>query len=125
MNENAKLWVHTLRSGQYEQTKGALRSKDRFCCLGVACDLYDEGGWAEDDFDPRGYRVDGEELDDILPNAVKRWLGLRTSMGKFESSDGIFPTLVDVNDDGVTFEEIADLIEKHQDQLFVKENANE
>ena len=36
--------IAALRSGDYEQTNGALRSRDAFCCLGVLCDLHlDEG----------------------------------------------------------------------------------
>ena len=121
MNENAKLWVRVLRSGQYEQNTGALRSLDQFCCLGVACDLYDEGGWAEDDVDPMVYRAEGKGYDEVLPPCVQKWLGLRTSMGRVELRDEVLSTLMDANDEGATFEEIADLIEKHQYQLFVRE----
>lgn len=43
-------WLEALRSGKYEQGKGALRtvhnhSKDGFCCLGVLCDLIPDGTW--------------------------------------------------------------------------------
>lgn len=44
MTEPRKLWVEALRSGEYEQTNGALRYEDKFCCLGVACDLYRKHG---------------------------------------------------------------------------------
>ena len=45
LNPNAQKWVDALRSGEYKQTRGALRGDDegnepKFCCLGVACDLY-------------------------------------------------------------------------------------
>ena len=41
-----KVWIPALRSGDYKQGKGRLRdSKDRFCCLGVACDLIDPNAW--------------------------------------------------------------------------------
>ena len=39
------LWIEALRSGKYEQGRGALRMGDKFCCLGVACDLIDQGAW--------------------------------------------------------------------------------
>jgi hypothetical protein len=32
-------WVEALRSGEYEQGAGALRNGDKFCCLGVLCDI--------------------------------------------------------------------------------------
>lgn len=33
------LWLDALRSGEYQQGEGHLRAGDKFCCLGVACDL--------------------------------------------------------------------------------------
>ncbi len=48
--ENVRKWVEALRSGKYQQGEGALRihtpgEKDRFCCLGVACDALNPEGW--------------------------------------------------------------------------------
>ena len=40
MNEFAAAWLAALRSGKYQQARGMLRSGDRYCALGVACDLY-------------------------------------------------------------------------------------
>ena len=35
-----KKWLSALRSGEYKKGKGQLRTKDnRFCCLGVACEI--------------------------------------------------------------------------------------
>lgn len=35
-----EMWVFALTNGQYKQGLGALRdSRDRYCCLGVLCDL--------------------------------------------------------------------------------------
>lgn len=33
-------WIAALRSGQYKQGKGALCSKDTFCCLGVLAEVF-------------------------------------------------------------------------------------
>jgi len=46
-------WVEALRSGDYERGEGALRrgyskDSDKYCCLGVLCDIVKEeveGGW--------------------------------------------------------------------------------
>ena len=38
-------WLVALRSGDYEQTRGALRWSGGFCCIGVAADLVDPDGW--------------------------------------------------------------------------------
>lgn len=48
--EVKNLWISALRSGEYQQGVGALRQKadpeqpDRFCCLGVLCDLAVKAG---------------------------------------------------------------------------------
>ena len=34
-----KKWVAALRSGKYEQGKEALRNGDKYCCLGVLCEI--------------------------------------------------------------------------------------
>jgi len=39
-------WVAALRSGEYEQGQGALEWHNRFCCLGVLCDLAVKAGVA-------------------------------------------------------------------------------
>ena len=40
MNDNATAWVDALRSGGYAQGIGSLKFDGKFCCLGVACDLF-------------------------------------------------------------------------------------
>jgi len=38
-------WFTALKSGSYKQGFGQLRHKDKFCCLGVLCDVVDQKGW--------------------------------------------------------------------------------
>ena len=52
MDEELKAnWLRALRSGKYKQGMGYLRSTtsedepDSFCCLGVLCDISNEGDW--------------------------------------------------------------------------------
>jgi hypothetical protein len=52
---NAKLlkrWTTALRSGKYKKGKDALRIKakngDKFCCLGVLCDIVAPNAWDEE-----------------------------------------------------------------------------
>lgn len=41
-----KKWLEALRSGKYVQGQNVLRSDgNRYCCLGVLCDLQGEGAW--------------------------------------------------------------------------------
>ena len=43
--EFVEKWVAAMRSGKYKQSSNALRDQAGFCCLGVACDLYDDSKW--------------------------------------------------------------------------------
>lgn len=43
-------WLEALRSGEYVQGKGALKAhdnKDRYCCMGVLCDVAFPDEWSE------------------------------------------------------------------------------
>jgi len=102
--EIKKKWVDALRSGDYTQGKEVLRSKDdEFCCLGVLCDIVDPSRWVfargSADDDCYGY----EGCYTILPIDIARGTGI---------SDEHKGTLIDMNDTGVPFSEIADYIEQ-------------
>ena len=130
INNNAKKWLRALRSGSYTQGSGGLHSIDQegtstFCCLGVACNLYLKGN----DIQTRGGRPDyakrqpvayGDEYS-YLPTQVADWLGLKSIKGTFVGGDphqGIFGSLVELNDNGASFREIADVIEEREESLF-------
>lgn len=53
--KNVRKLIRALRSGKYEQARGALRDGQKFCCLGVACDLYDPAQWEPLDTCGRNY----------------------------------------------------------------------
>lgn len=64
-----KKWVAALRSGEYEQGRELLREGNRFCCLGVLCDLHakqTKRAW-------EGSSYGGFYLP---PSKVVRWAGL-------------------------------------------------
>lgn len=116
MNPDAKrAWVAALRSGRYHQGPGRLRvtrnGRDEFCCLGVLCDL----GKHRDIRWKRSAVFDGEWFYSgsssilsaglsYLPDVVRDAAGLD---GKIEDA------LVQANDEGVTFCQIADAIEEY------------
>jgi hypothetical protein len=108
--------VAALRSGEYKQTQGQLREgDDSFCCLGVLCDLHAketgyvwEEAWSSDY--PDGFMYLGQEF--ILPEEVRTWAGLPSSDGGEVRVDGCRGNLANHNDNGRTFEEIADAIEE-------------
>lgn len=122
MNDNAKLWVAGLRSGDYKQGKGVLRSvDDKYCCLGVACELAIEAGVPvkRERTDGLVYQYDGQRY--YLPTSVMEWLGLNTRGGRAlvplvwkYTADGV----AEMNDNDATFAEIADAIEREPEGMF-------
>lgn len=110
-------WVKSLRSGEYEQGQGRLRIGDEFCCLGVACDLLAKKGMARWN---GGVAVCGESEGDVhLPTVAGDFLGLKTGWGSFDCPVSGAASLVDLNDSGKTFAEIADIIESEPEGLFI------
>lgn len=116
-------WVEALRSGVYKQGKNYLHEGDTYCCLGVACDLYrryESGpGWRDEDTDEDGFPANsymGEA--GVLPATVRDWLGLGDECGCHVVSKVQGRSLSGLNDQGNTFEEIADVIEAAPDGLF-------
>jgi len=105
--EARKLWVDALRSGKYKQGKFALRRGDRFCCLGVACQLAVEAGVIPE---PVQTSHDDEWVYGgkftVLPKKVYQWLDIDET-GEYETGN-----LVSDNDDGKTFRSIASIIER-------------
>lgn len=121
MNPEVKAkWLEALRSGEYEQTTGMLRSRDnKFCCLGVLTDLAIREGvvpqWKPSDAGDYYHCAGNYEL---TPQKVADWAGMmsRNESIFFVEGDGTERdlTLAEMNDGGCSFAEIADAIE---DQL--------
>jgi len=112
--EHLKQWIEALRSGKYEQGMHKLRIGDRYCCLGVACDISGLGKWEmaniaipQDMYvnTPHQYRVGDKMKLATLPIPVKDWIGIW--------DENAFELLVDANDKGVSFNQIADIIESN------------
>lgn len=112
-------WLYALRSEEYKQGKGFLRTGDEYCCLGVLCDLYQKetgnGFWSGT---PEGlhYFVIGEEDTHRLPPAeVVDWSGMNDSNPVVYATPGgryHCNGLGGVNDGGFSFLQIADIIEE-------------
>lgn len=108
-------WLEALRSGEYPQARGSLKSAHGYCCLGVLCELAVLAGLdIAVDADPSGRTLyDGSDA--YLPHSVRDWAGLSDSNPRVPHQLGSLRTnnLAGYNDGGYTFFEIADLIEKH------------
>jgi hypothetical protein len=111
----ADKWVKALRSKEYKQTEGVLRSGNAFCCLGVLCNLHaqEKPKFAAKQKSPDYYG----DCDSFPPPIVRNWSGLKTENGVFEDGDGFGTSLSEQNDDGRTFQEIANIIEQNWRKL--------
>jgi hypothetical protein len=96
-------WIDALRSGNYEQGTGDLRSRSgQFCCLGVLCDVMG-AEWSGTTPILNGKDMDREDESFLSGDTLER-------VG-FDNETQI--ALARMNDDGEPFGKIADHIEKH------------
>ena len=140
--EVVEKWVSALRNGKFNQTSHVLNRieendgtvQESFCCLGVLCKLYEEEtGELNHEIDLvktvgkkqcMARKYDGEAH--LLPPAVLQWAGMNDCLGDLSEApvellDRIKNTyvsrLVELNDTGATFEELADIIEMTKEYL--------
>ncbi len=111
--KNAKKWIRALRSGKYKQGKFSLHTKkDRFCCLGVACKIFEKELKVSENSENYLYDKHGSSL----PKKMINKLGLVGSFGKSKSCKS---TLADLNDmEGYSLKKIADHLEENWDDYF-------
>jgi hypothetical protein len=118
MNKEVKdIWTKELRSGQRNQGVLSLGyvedGKDRFCCLGILCELAVKEGIIERIIDKDSYIYDGYVT--ALPEAVQKWaeLGQFTRIKLKEGEVIKHVDITHINDVlEYSFEKIADLIEE-------------
>lgn len=111
-------WVKALRSGEYIQGDGMLRQVDdddngnpvvKHCCLGVLCEIVGVEYSGQDGLPPeKAYKAAGittyDKEDELGPQLPKRYKtkGLNLDSDRLEY----------LNDNGLSFKEIANIIEK-------------
>jgi hypothetical protein len=101
-------WVDALRSGEYQQGQYCLRTDNEFCCLGVLCDLYGKENNVEWNLVNDDGNYEFQEQPELLPLFVVEWAGVEN-----DNPEICETSLAELNDGESTFNEIADLIEKH------------
>lgn len=129
-------WIEALRSGEYKQGRGTLRSYDnQYCCLGVLCDIAVKHGIADwysiqGSIGPKNSNIiyivappnadiGAEETETnhaYLPSFIAEWAGLSEDDCDWDGSPVIggdrATCLNDVSK--LTFSEIADRIEDEE-----------
>lgn len=118
MKEEIKdLWVAALNSGEYKQGTLWLRNNDKFCCLGVLCDLAVKAGvTTQEPLSPTNPQVVmyGGTHTGALPANVVKWAGIQADQ-RVPSLNRAFSILND--QDGLDFQQIADIIEGHWEEI--------
>lgn len=130
MNENMQVWLETLKTGQYDQAKGALdvvdpgSGKHSFCCLGVACDLAVRSGVSMEvtvNTDEELVRYDKEG--GLLPEKVRMWLGVPSTHPQIVIENINFDETKSEWDD--TFYPGVDRYQKHNPRFLVNCHVTE
>lgn len=112
-----KLWIEKLRSDEYEQGTHCLRYNGKYCCLGVLSDLAVKAGVVED------VKAFGDHIDAINQyplDTVATWaFGVEVTnkytdrpSEPWEVDIGTVANLGRLNDSGLSFRELADIIEE-------------
>lgn len=114
--ENMLKLADALESGKYVQGEGVLRTNDnKFCCLGVACDISGLGMWIPTVDSAYHYVIEKADKQEtgrsLLPESMCDWLGT-TDGGDFRKGgvDIPYETLTSLNDNGTSFSEIAKIL---------------
>ncbi len=121
MNEEIRdKWTTALKSGEYEQSRGHLKTFLGYCCLGVLCDIIKDdvnGRWAMEKSAPTiardtlvyKFEISGSETFDMysLSELVREYVELYY----IPRNEEHISKLIYMNDEGRTFGEIADFIE--------------
>lgn len=105
-----KKWIAALRSGEYKQTVSSLRDDNGFCCLGVLEDILGCEWKLDYAYDYLCTR-DGNEATCVLSSSPFPGLTLGGGIR------GTSVELTELNDQGISFNCIANIIEEHFDIL--------
>jgi hypothetical protein len=105
-------WTAALRSDEYEQGQEYLLHNDKYCCLGVLCSIV-AAKTTKDLWDyqnKNGEELPNQELVNIV--SQEKLETMYVSDRSLWSYNEFGETLYDMNDQGHSFKEIADVIEE-------------
>ena len=100
-----KQWIEALTSGKYLQGEGKLKENNRFCCLGVLCDIVDPLGWSSEAWEGKD---DYCRLKELPYKIGDEFFKVKNSSDSIHS---VFGTLASLNDSGTPFKKIAVIID--------------
>ena len=115
--EHRQKWVKALRSGDYEQGYGLMRTKDdKYCVMGVACDISGLGEWKLGRgvggyySEAYAYKIEEAMHFGYLSIDVADYYGLNEENGSYWKNE-VLSTLTSENDEKVSFNDLAYIIE--------------
>lgn len=117
LGPNQTRWVEALRSGEYKQGRGVLCRDGKYCCLGVAAEIFKTDDIcirpSRDDLDELVYDGNIAQAPDYVIEALGLWNAYGVTAGSGETS------LTFLNDaKGLSFRQIAETIETNPEQFF-------
>lgn len=112
-NKSQEKWLEALESGEYKRCTSQLcevnikTGEEKYCCLGVACELMvgKKKQYRDEDSSIKSY--DGEEC--FLPGYVAKKLRFKENSQQ---------ELTCMNDNGKTFKQIAKYIRNNPEKVF-------
>lgn len=122
--EIKKLWIENLRSGEYHQTVGCLKAEKiddlevGYCCLGVLCETVSKmTGIPFDEFRDEDEELPGDKLIKLVKEDEKDLCASFDDAWKckpqyVDNSGCRYLSLFALNDEGMSFDKIADIIEE-------------
>lgn len=149
LNSFQEAWLKALESGKYKQATGSLAIKKEgkltfsYCCLGVACEVFNEKmpktqqldvnkerEYQDESFKDSEIEVSYDGATADLPEKVLNKLKLNGEMGELHTpiankgrkrvntDEQEVGSLADMNDSGYSHKQIARFIRAHPEQVF-------
>lgn len=122
MNPDIKAeWLKRLRSGDYQKGVGYLNRNNKFCCLGVLCEMAAEADIVvamphREFVRYQSVAYSPDSADRVLPDAVMEWAGLTECNPGFHNVDvdryGPATAIAGLNDRTTDFVLVAEVIEE-------------
>ena len=121
--EHRKILVDELREGRYKQGVRFLRRNDKYCFEGLACEISGLHKWELYNWTTNSpvkiYGYGGPIC--VMPKDVMDFYGFQTPNGWYQTKGVPWKdNLTNRNDAGLTFSELADIIEAEPDEMFYK-----
>lgn len=124
LGPNQEKWLQAIESGDYPQGRQYLNKNNKFCCLGVACELFSVvvGSFSASENDLvtcYGNEEEDESCYCLAPADTTRTLALRDDAGRIDGKSE-YNSLASMNDNNLDFPTIAKFIRENPEKVFTE-----